>query len=139
MKNPDFELFIEIRNENAYLFTKKIRCAGGLPLRTQGKTLVFVDSLESLLAAWYLMRRGCSVVFLNADKSLFATLDIFIRKWHSDNDIVIFDDCKSIYKTINEVAVEKNCNALITGHSLYDSSCNAILSVSYTHLTLPTN
>jgi thiamine biosynthesis protein ThiI len=51
LTNPDFELFIEIRDKNAYLFIQKIRCNGGLPLRTQGKILVLVDSLESILAA----------------------------------------------------------------------------------------
>ena len=126
LTRPDFELFIEIRNENAYLFTKKIRCTGGLPLRTQGKTLVLVDRLESILAAWYIMHRGCSAVFLNADKSLTDALNSFISTWYSDKDIVIFDEVKSICETINEVADKKNCVALITGHSLYNSPCDVI-------------
>ena len=28
---PDFELFIEIRNDNSFIFTEKIRGTGGLP------------------------------------------------------------------------------------------------------------
>lgn len=126
LTNPDVELFIEIRDEDAYLFTKKIRCNGGLPLRTQGKILVFIDSFDAILAAWYVMRRGCSMVFLNSDSSISEALNSFIDEWHSDKEIVFFDNKKSLYENINDVTTKKKCVAFVTGHSLHDSSFDVI-------------
>ena len=39
LTNPDLELFIEIRNDKAFVFTEKIPCMGGMPINTQGKIL----------------------------------------------------------------------------------------------------
>lgn len=122
LTKPDFELFIEIRNENAYLFTEKISCTGGFPLGTQGKVLVMIDSIESILAAWYIMRRGCKPVFLNADESLSEVLSAFIDKWYADHDVVILDTNKPVYRSINDAAYMKGCVTLVTGHSLYNAS-----------------
>ena len=126
LTNPDFELFIEIRDKNAYLFTKKIRCTGGLPLRTQGKILVFVDNLDSILAAWYIMHRGCSTVFLISNKSLNNILKKFIDTWHTNHDVVVFDNKKAIYEDINDVASKKKCVALVTGHSFYSPTKDVV-------------
>ena len=122
LTNPDFELFIEIRNENAYLFTEKMNCNGGFPLGTQGKVLVMIDSIESILAAWYIMRRGCKPVFLNADESLSDVLSTFIDKWYADKDVIIVDTNKPIYRCINDAAYMNGCVNLVTGHSLYSAS-----------------
>ncbi len=122
LTKPDFELFIEIRNENAYLFTEKICCTGGFPLGTQGKVLVMIDSIESILAAWYIMRRGCKPVFLNADKSLSDVLSTFISQWYADQDVVMVDNNKPVYRCINDAASMKGCITLVTGHSLYNAS-----------------
>lgn len=126
LTKPDFELFIEIRDKNAYLFTEKICCVGGFPLRTQGKVLVFVDCIESILAAWYIMRRGCKSIFLNADMSVSDVLSTFIDQWYADQDVVMVDTKKPIYRCINDVASMRECITLVTGHSLYNVSHNVL-------------
>ena len=65
LTKPNFELFIEIRNDKAFLFLEKFQGTGGLPLGTQGKALALIDSPQSILASWYLMRRGCKTIFVN--------------------------------------------------------------------------
>jgi thiamine biosynthesis protein ThiI len=65
LDDPDIELFVEVRNNRSYLFDRVLGGPGGLPLRTQGKVLAVVDDRKSLLAAWLVMRRGCSAVLLN--------------------------------------------------------------------------
>jgi thiamine biosynthesis protein ThiI len=122
LTHPDFELFIEIRDEHAYLFTEKTCCAGGLPLRTQGNVLVLIDSMNSILAAWYIMRRGCKPVFISKNKSVSSILSRFISNWFADENIIMFDTKKPIYDYINKTAEEKDCSALVTGHNLYDAS-----------------
>jgi thiamine biosynthesis protein ThiI len=115
---PDFELFIEIRNENTYLFTKKIRGIGGMPQGTQGKILALIDKPESILAAWYLIRRGCKIIFLIKDKSKINVLKSIISKWYIESKIYSFDSKESIYYWINKTITEENCDAVVTGHFL---------------------
>lgn len=123
LTHPDFKLFIEIRNENAYFFTEKISGAGGLPLGTQGKILAIIDDPKSILAAWYLMRRGCSIIFLKTNNQITDPLHSFIKNWYVEPEII---DCilneKDLYVTINKIASERSCYAIVTGHSIYDNS-----------------
>ena len=122
LTKPDFELFIEIRDKNAFIFTEKIRGAGGLPLGTQGTVLSLVDSPKSLLAAWYLMRRGCKAVFVNTNAKYNKTIRSFARNWYANEDIInVKGRGKDLNKKLNEIVSEKECNAIVTSHSFYDS------------------
>ena len=56
LKNPDFEVFIEVRNDRAYVFSEVFRGYGGLPVGTQGRVLAMDE-----LSAWFALRRGCDV------------------------------------------------------------------------------
>lgn len=122
LTKPDFELFIEIRDKTAFIFTEKIHGVGGLPLGTQGKVLSLVDSPKSLLAAWYLMRRGCEAVFVNIDTKYDKAIRSFARNWYVNEDVVNVNvSGKNLYKKLNEIASGKDCNAIVTSHSLYDT------------------
>ena len=122
LNNPDIELFIEIREENAYLFTQKIKGVGGLPLGTQGNILALVENPFSLLAAWYLMRRGCRAVIVTMDKSNKDTINAFFQKWYADSEIIFIDSTlETLTHQLSQIAMEKKCDALVTGHSLEDS------------------
>lgn len=122
LNNPDIELFIEIRDENAYLFTQKIKGVGGLPLKTQGNILALVDNPFSLLAAWYLMRRGCSAVIATIDKSNEDIITSFLKQWYADAEIFFIDPTLETFThQLSQIAIEKKCEALVTGHSLEDA------------------
>ena len=118
LKKPDFELFIEIRDKSAYIFTEKIRGVGGLPLGTQGKVLSVIDAPHSLLAAWYLMCRGCKIVFVNNKLSNKKMLNTFIDKWYAKSKIIETDQNEKLYETVNNLASENRCNAIVTGHAI---------------------
>ncbi len=126
LSNPDFELFIEVRNENAYLFTKKICGTGGMPLGTQGKILALIDVPESILAAWYLMRRGCKTIFVTTKESNKNILKSFMENWFIKSDILTLDSEKNLVEELNTIAIEKNCDAIATGHTILDKSQNIL-------------
>ena len=63
-----------------------------MPLGTQGKILAIIDKPQSLLAAWYLMRRGCEAIFLNTDSSNVEMLNTFMDKWYVKSDIITIDE-----------------------------------------------
>lgn len=116
LMNPNFELFIEIRDSDAYFFVEKIIGTGGLPFGSQGKVLAFIDSKQSILASWYMLRRGCKIVFSINNQSLQKVIDSFSKDWHIGKSEVLLnsnDDIKTI--TYN-----KNCEAVVTGHNIDD-------------------
>ena len=73
LTNPDKTLFIEVRQNKAYFFKDKIKCPGGLPLGTQGNVVVlFSGGIDSPVAAWMIMKRGCRIFPLYIDSSPYA-------------------------------------------------------------------
>lgn len=119
LTNPDVELFIEIRDENSFLFTEKIHGVRGLPLGTQGRVLVLVEAPSSLLAAWYLMSRGCNVVILTTQQVNEQAIRAFLSYWYADAATLSVNPTKEAFNhQLNMVASEKKCDALVTGYTL---------------------
>ena len=140
LSHPDFELFIEIRHDNAFFFTEKIRGTGGLPLGTQGKILAFIATPVSILAAWYLMRRGCKIVFVTDGSHYTDVLHSFIKNWYADSDILTIELTETkLYETLDAIASKKACDAMVTGHTIYDTSQDVISELTQLkkHISLP--
>lgn len=119
LEEPAIELFIEIRNEKSFLFTEKTRGIGGLPAGTQGIIAAYIKNPVCLLAAWYLMRRGCRMVLVNIDSSNEPVIGSFLRYWCADAEVITIDPSKQDpFKQIAAIATEKKCDGLVTGHFL---------------------
>ena len=121
LTNPDFELFIEIRNDKAFVFTEKIPCTGGMPINTQGKILALINSPESILAAWYLIRRGCKAIFI-ATRESKNILERFIEKWYIKSKILTIPTENNTNSLIKEITKKNYCEAIVTGHTLNKNS-----------------
>jgi thiamine biosynthesis protein ThiI len=140
LTKPDFKIFIEIRDERAFIFTEKIRGTGGLPLGTQGKLLALIDDSDSILAAWYLMRRGCTIIFVNINKSISDNLNSIITNWYAESDVTMIDPKQlPLYENLNKIAFERNCDAVVTGHTLFEYSKNELSDIKLMkkHINLP--
>ena len=62
---PDVEAQIEVRGDIAYLYSHRVRGAGGLPLGVSGRALCLLSGgFDSAVAAWMMMKRGVEVDFL---------------------------------------------------------------------------
>jgi thiamine biosynthesis protein ThiI len=122
LTNPNFELFIEIRNDMAYLFVEKIYGYGGMPVGTQGNILAFIDSPNALLASWYLIHRGCKPIFLSTDEIEKDDIDNFLNNWFIKSKIFVVSQNNNLYEQINKIAVENNCDAIVSGYTLFDDS-----------------
>jgi thiamine biosynthesis protein ThiI len=119
LTDPDVELFIEVREKKAFLFTEKIKGVGGLPRGTQGTVLALIDTPGSLLAAWYLMHRGCNAVFVNTKKSNQKKLYIFLKKWYMvPESIMVNPRASGFYGDLERIATDHHCDAVVTGHTL---------------------
>ena len=74
LSNPDLEIFIEVRDNDTYIYHEKISGPGGLPLGTQGKVIVLLSSgIDSPVAAYLMMKRGCQVIALYCDNAPYTS------------------------------------------------------------------
>ena len=68
LENPEYEIFVEARKEGGFIYESKIPGPGGLPVGTQGKILCLISAgIDSPVAAWLAMRRGCIPGFIYFD------------------------------------------------------------------------
>jgi len=73
LANPDKEIHVEIRADQAYLYDTVEKGVGGLPLRVEGTLVALVSGgIDSPVAAWMMMKRGCRIL------PVFAALDTFL-------------------------------------------------------------
>lgn len=73
LSNPDLTIYVEVREEDAYIYHEKIPGPGGLPLGTQGKVVVLVSSgIDSPVAAYLMMKRGCEVIAVHFNNAPFS-------------------------------------------------------------------
>ncbi len=74
LTNPELTIYLEVRDNDAYIFHEKIPGPGGLPLGTQGKVVALVSSgIDSPVATYLMMKRGCQVIALYCDNSPYTT------------------------------------------------------------------
>ncbi|MFQ6050434.1 MAG: tRNA uracil 4-sulfurtransferase ThiI [Candidatus Hydrothermarchaeota archaeon] len=73
LDNPDREIFIEVRDKDCFIFTETYTGPGGLPLGSQGKLVSLLSGgIDSPVATWLMMKRGCSILPVYFDNSPFT-------------------------------------------------------------------
>jgi len=92
LDNPDVEIFVELRQEKGYVFTDSVKGVGGLPLGPRAKLVALVSGgIDSPVAAWLMMKRGCDIVPLYLNNEPFSdettreramTVSMFSRNGH---------------------------------------------------------
>ncbi len=74
LSNPDFQIFVEVREDKTYIFHEKIQGLGGLPIGTQGKVISLVSGgIDSPVATFLMMKRGCAVTILHFNNHPFTS------------------------------------------------------------------
>ena len=155
IKNPEVVVYLEIRDQNAYLFTDIYEGPGGLPIGSEGKVLALVSGgFDSPVAAWFMMKRGCYVDImycnLGGDIEEYYVLNTMdkLLEWSNgyDNKIYVLD-CRNIVEKIMEnvesgfwlivfrrvlytlgekLALKINAKALVTGESVGQKSSQTL-------------
>jgi thiamine biosynthesis protein ThiI len=68
LDHPEYELFVEVRSIGGLICDQRFHAPGGLPYGTQGTVLALLSSgIDSPVAAWMMMKRGCIPRFLFFD------------------------------------------------------------------------
>jgi thiamine biosynthesis protein ThiI len=76
LEDPTLTLSVECRPEDAYVFLESRDGPGGLPVGTQEPVVALVSGgIDSPVAAWQLLKRGCPVVPLYVDLGAYGGAD----------------------------------------------------------------
>ncbi|CAD6495073.1 MAG: tRNA sulfurtransferase [Candidatus Argoarchaeum ethanivorans] len=73
LSSPDKQIFVEVRQRHSYVHTEVVKGMGGLPVGTQGKMVALISGgIDSPVAAWLMMKRGCEIVFVYCNNEPFS-------------------------------------------------------------------
>ncbi|MGL4669569.1 MAG: tRNA uracil 4-sulfurtransferase ThiI [Methanobacteriaceae archaeon] len=73
LSNPQLEIFLEVREDETYIYHDKIRGTGGLPLGTQGKVVSLLSTgIDSPVATYLMMKRGCEIIAVHFENYPFT-------------------------------------------------------------------
>lgn len=163
VKNPDITVNVEIR-EMAYIYTENIPCRGGLPVGCGGKAaLLLSGGIDSPVSGYMTMKRGVQVECIHffsfpytgelAKQKVIDLCKILSGfgggiRLHivpfTEIQKEIFEKCPNSELTIimrrfmmkiaDRIAVENNCDALITGESIGQVASQTLNSLNCTNM-----
>lgn len=65
LTRPEVVASVEVRNQNAYLFSARQPAAGGLPVGVEGKALSLISGgFDSAVSSWLMLKRGIALDYL---------------------------------------------------------------------------
>lgn len=111
LSSPEVTVNVEVRDKEAYLFTEKVEGVGGLPVDSSQKILcLFSGGMDSPVAAYNLMKRGCAVDFLfinlQGEKSLYEAAKVYNyltqEYWYGSSPKFIHVDARSVVEKIQK-------------------------------------
>jgi thiamine biosynthesis protein ThiI len=104
--NFEKKIFIELTSNKFLIYKEKIQGLSGLPVGTSGRVLVLLSGgIDSPVASWLMMKRGCTVDFLH-----FHTF--------KDNKQVIKSKIKSLTEKLNNY--QKKSRLYLVPYSTYE-------------------
>jgi len=148
LTNPDVRLGVEIRENQAFIFTETIPAPDGLPIGTQPKAITLIEpDLNSPVACWLTMKRGCPSVpayfSQNQNKTAIKQVKNICKalfEWsfghptklyivpHSQNLSVLKQKCpphlldiinkRLIYSLTTQIAEKEKAEAIVTGETI---------------------
>jgi len=145
LHNPEKTIFLEIDKDKAYVFSKKYRGIGGLPIGSSGRVLSLLSGgIDSPVSSIMMMKRGCVVDYLHihslrnvkeVEESKIYDIALILKKYSPHSklyiapyypfetitkgrkyDLVIFR--RFIMSLAQRLSEEINAQALVTGESV---------------------
>ena len=80
LRNPDYTIHIEIRDDYSYIYSEVLKGPGGLTYGSQGKIIGLLSGgIDSPVAMWLMMKRGALVIPLVIDQRPYVGRDYLDR------------------------------------------------------------
>ncbi len=162
LHNPEVHLIVEVRNK-AYIYSKTIPGAGGMPLGTAGRAMLLLSGgIDSPVAGYMIAKRGVEIeaTYFHAPpytseraKQKVVDLAKIISAYtgpvklnivnFTDIQLYIYDKCPAEQGTIimrrymmriaEEFAKKNKCNGLVTGESIGQVASQTMQSLECTN------
>lgn len=160
---PEIRVTVEIRQNNAYVFTREIMGPGGMPVGCNGKAMLLISGgIDSPVAGYMIAKRGVSlaavhfysfpytserardkVVELTRLVSRFAgEIELYLVPF-TEIQRKIYDDCPSSETTVlmrrlmmeiaEHFAVESGAQVLVTGEAIGQVASQTLESLTVTN------
>ena len=157
---PDVTVGVEVRDEDAYLFSSRLDGAGGLPLGVEGRALALVSGgFDSAVASWLMLKRGVQLdyVFCNLagqayERSVVQVAKVLADKWsygtrprlHVIDFGPVLDNLRAhsqpkywqlvlkrlMYRAAERVAREVGADAIVTGEAMGQVSSQTLANLA---------
>ena len=162
VRNPDFTVMIEVRDNYIYIHGPQVRGAGGMPTGSSGRGAVLISGgIDSPVAAWMMAKRGLALTGIHFASPPY-TSPMAEKKVHDllskvavySGRVALFtvpfteiqenirDHCPEEFFTLvmrrmmmriaGRVAQQDNCSALITGESLGQVASQTVYALGCT-------
>lgn len=148
MVGADIEVLLEIAHKDTFITAEKIKGPGGLPVGITGKVMCMLSGgIDSPVAAWYMMKRGCEVEYVHfhsmpytdrASVDKVHELSELLKDWQGSANVIdvpfldiqkkIMEETDAKYRILmyrrfmvriaEAMARKRKCRALVTGESL---------------------
>lgn len=162
VNNPDIVVTIEIRDFDAYIRAGFIKGAAGMPVATGGKAAILISGgIDSPVAAWMMAKRGIELTAIHFASPPYTSerseqkVEALLKKVSEYSSRMklytvnftkiqecIHDNCPEELITIimrrlmmqisQKIAIENQCDALITGESLGQVASQTIKAIACT-------
>lgn len=160
--NPQVTVTVDVREDNAFLYSNKISGAGGVPSGTSGKGMLLLSGgIDSPVAGWMMARRGLKLDAVNffsypytSERAKEKVLELarLVSEYSgrirvhivpfTDIQLAIRDNCPEEHLTIimrrfmtkiaERIARENDASVLITGESLGQVASQTLQSMVVT-------
>ncbi len=129
LTSPQYTLFIEVREKDAYLFHRKEEGLGGLPVGCQGKVLVLVEGKkEDLTNIIKMYQRGTNTVVCslkplkNFDKTYLNFIELILNlqpKMLKEQHLIVLENQKNLIEEIRSYYLLTNSQAIVMSRDLF--------------------
>ncbi|MFA6226758.1 MAG: tRNA uracil 4-sulfurtransferase ThiI [Methanoregula sp.] len=124
LDHPDYEIFVEVRDFGGLVYDSRITAPGGLPWGTQGRALVLLSSgIDSPVASWLAMKRGCEITHLHLDGGRWAGGDVKtaaienhrrLSRWCAGNPLtMVIANSEPLYDRMQELRIPPRYRCVI--------------------------
>jgi thiamine biosynthesis protein ThiI len=100
--HPNKEIFVEVRDNQTFVFSQYCDGTGGLPMGSQGRVLVVLDKDTDALAAWLIMKRGCRAFAIVEEENEAVRI---VRRWDPELKVLPPGDLQAYCKRYKASAV----------------------------------
>jgi len=159
LDDPEITVSIDVRDEQAYLFSDRVDGPGGLPLGVEGNAVALLSGgYDSAVSSWLMLKRGVALdyVFCNLGGDAYERAVVQVAKLLSDEwsygtqprlHVIDFADVvndlrertrpsywqlilkRLMYRAASRVGADLNAQAIITGEAVGQVSSQTLTNL----------